>query len=65
MESAALIPVEEYLETSYSPDREFRDGILVERNWGDRAHAGLQALLTIYIGNAASSGRFTFTPSFA
>ncbi len=51
MEVAALIPVEEYLETSYSPDREYRDGVLVERNLGDRAHAGLQALLTIYIGN--------------
>jgi Uma2 family endonuclease len=51
MSVATLIPVEEYLETSYSPDREYRDGVLVERNVGDRAHAALQTLLTIYIGN--------------
>jgi Uma2 family endonuclease len=48
---SALVPLEEYLETSYSPDREYRDGLLVERNLGDRAHAALQALLAIYIGN--------------
>jgi Uma2 family endonuclease len=51
MTVATLIPVEEYLETSYSPDREYRDGVLVERNVGDRAHAALQTLLTIHIGN--------------
>jgi Uma2 family endonuclease len=45
-----LVPLEEYLDTSYSPDREYRDGVLVERNVGDEAHAGLQALLTIYVG---------------
>ncbi len=48
---AALIPVEEYLETSYSPDREYRDGALVERNLGDRAHASLQATLAAYFYN--------------
>ena len=46
-----LLPLEEYLDTSYSPDREYRDGVLVERNLGDKAHARLQALLTIYIGS--------------
>ncbi len=46
-----LLPLEEYLNTSYSPDREYRDGVLVERNLGDKAHARLQALLTIYIGS--------------
>ncbi|HEX3877201.1 MAG TPA: Uma2 family endonuclease [Bryobacteraceae bacterium] len=51
MSAATLIPVEEYLQTSYSPDREYRDGVLLERNLGDKSHAGLQALLTIYIGN--------------
>jgi Uma2 family endonuclease len=50
MDVATLITVEEYLETSYSPDREYRDGILVERNLGERAHATLQTLLTIYVG---------------
>ena len=50
MDVATQVPVEEYLETSYSPDREYRDGVLVERNLGDKAHALLQTLLTIYIG---------------
>jgi Uma2 family endonuclease len=51
MDVAALIPVEEYLETSYSPDREYRDGLLVERNVGDRAHAALQIALAAYVYN--------------
>jgi Uma2 family endonuclease len=51
MDVATLIPVEEYLETSYSPDREFRDGVLLERNVGDKAHAWLQIRLGAYILN--------------
>jgi Uma2 family endonuclease len=46
-----LLSLEEYLNTSYSPDREYRDGVLVERNLGDKAHARLQALLARYVGN--------------
>jgi hypothetical protein len=49
MSVATLIPVDEYLETSYSPDREYRDGMLVERNVGDRAHAELQIALGSYV----------------
>ncbi|HEV2687969.1 MAG TPA: Uma2 family endonuclease [Bryobacteraceae bacterium] len=44
-----LVPVEEYLNTSYSPDKEYRDGELVERNVGENAHAELQALLAAYL----------------
>ena len=47
---ATLLSLEEYLDTSYSPDREYRDGVLVERNLGDRAHAELQAALAGYLG---------------
>jgi Uma2 family endonuclease len=50
VEVQALTPLEEYLRTAYSPDREYRDGALVERNVGDWAHARLQTLLAIYIG---------------
>ncbi|MGO9262819.1 MAG: Uma2 family endonuclease [Bryobacteraceae bacterium] len=46
-----LLPLEEYLNTSYSPDREYRDGVLMERNLGDEPHARLQALLARYVGN--------------
>jgi Uma2 family endonuclease len=49
VEVQAPVPLEEYLSTSYSPDREYRDGELVERNVGDWAHARLQALLSAYI----------------
>ena len=51
MSVETLLSVEEYLNTSYSPDKEYRDGVLVERNVGDESHAALQALLTIFIGN--------------
>ena len=43
-----VIPVEEYLHTSYSPDREYRDGVLMERNVGDNAHSLLQIALGSY-----------------
>ena len=49
MEVETLIPVDEYLSKSYVPDKEYRDGVLVERNVGDKAHALLQALLAAYI----------------
>src|SRR5271165_2986345 len=34
-----LVPVEEYLSTSYDPDCEYVDGQLVERNVGDILHS--------------------------
>ena len=49
MGAATLVPLDEYLNTSYSPDREYRDGVLVERNVGDKAHARLQILLGKYV----------------
>ena len=48
MSLQTLVSVEEYLNTSYSPDREYRDGVLVERNLGEKAHAWLQAQLASY-----------------
>ena len=42
MGTAALISVEEYLATSYSPDCDYVDGELVERNLGTRDHSRLQ-----------------------
>lgn len=42
-----LISMAEYLHTSYSPDCEFVDGEVLERNWGDGPHA---ALHTFFIG---------------
>jgi len=45
MSSATLIPVREYLETAYSPDCEYIDGELLERNVGEWEHAALQAII--------------------
>jgi Uma2 family endonuclease len=41
-----LWTVEEYLRTSWSPDRELVDGRIEERNLGEREHSILQAYLT-------------------
>ena len=48
MSAGTLISLEEYLHTPYSPDWEFRDGALVERNLGDEAHSVLQIALGAY-----------------
>jgi Uma2 family endonuclease len=39
MAVGTLISVEEYLNTSYSPDMEYVDGVLVDRNVGDLPHS--------------------------
>ena len=41
----ALLPIEEYLRNSYSPDVDFVESELKERNLGEYEHARLQALL--------------------
>lgn len=46
MAVAALMSVDEYLSTSWSPDREYVDGRLVERNLGELDHSYLQTLLS-------------------
>lgn len=51
MASTTLISVEEYLSTSYDPDREYVDGEVIERNMGELDHAGLQGLMVIWLGS--------------
>ena len=49
MGTTALVPVEEYLSTSYPDgDREYVDGQIVERNMGERHHARIQSLIFGY-----------------
>ena len=43
MSVETLVPIEEYLRTSYDPDVEYVDGILVERNVGDLPHGLVQS----------------------
>jgi Uma2 family endonuclease len=49
MGAATLVSVEDYLSTSYSPDREYIDGRIVERNLGEKTHSTIQANLIHYL----------------
>src|SRR5262249_31326202 len=51
MSIGALIPVEEYLQTSYKPEREYKDGVLVEKAMPKTSHARLQLKSGQYFGN--------------
>jgi len=42
MKAPALVPVEEYLRTAYSPDCDYVDGEVLERNFGERDHSRTQ-----------------------
>src|SRR5215217_6957765 len=43
MSVGVLVSMEEYLDTAYSPDREYVDGRIVERNVGERPHSIVQS----------------------
>jgi Uma2 family endonuclease len=45
MSAGTLVPLAEYLSTSYDPDVEYVDGVLVERNLGDWLHSLVQSNL--------------------
>jgi Uma2 family endonuclease len=47
--NAVLAPIEEYLETDYSPDREFVDGAVVERHVGEKSHSKVQCNLIFFL----------------
>ena len=50
MKTATLVPVEEYLTTAYSPDCDYLEGAVVERNVGEFDHSDLQRALCFYVG---------------
>lgn len=49
MSGVAVVPVQEYLSTSYRPDCEYLDGTLLERNVGEWDHSKLQARMIVYL----------------
>jgi Uma2 family endonuclease len=51
MATALHIPLNEYLDISYRPDREYVDGEILERNVGKWEHARLQWLLALWFGS--------------
>lgn len=46
---ATLVSVQEYLHTSYSPDCEYVDGVVVERNLGEKPHSKIQTNLAFLL----------------
>jgi Uma2 family endonuclease len=42
---AEFVPIEEYLASSYEPDLEYVDGVLEEKNMGERDHGFLQMMI--------------------
>ena len=51
MKAGTFISVEEYLNTSYDPDVEYVDGVLVERNVGDEQHSNVQSNVVVALRN--------------
>jgi Uma2 family endonuclease len=58
MATVAAVPLEEYLRTTYSPDREYVDGQLVERHVGEYFHSWLQILLGAELNARCRERRF-------
>jgi Uma2 family endonuclease len=48
MKATMLVPVEEYLRTTYRPDCDYVDGEVLERNLGEHDHSDLQSELLYY-----------------
>jgi hypothetical protein len=53
MKATTLVPVEEYLRTSYRRDCEYVDGEVLERNVGERDQSKLQREFILYLGKRA------------
>jgi Uma2 family endonuclease len=49
--TSVLIPVEEYLNSSYHPDCDYIDGVLKERTSGEIPHSKLQSFFCWYFRN--------------
>src|SRR5664280_1964642 len=48
MAASSLVSVREYLSTSYRPDCDYLDGVVLERNLGEYDHARLQGEVFAY-----------------
>jgi Uma2 family endonuclease len=51
MAAGSLVSIHEYLSTSYRPDCDYVDGVVLERNLGEYDHARLQRALVVYFDN--------------
>jgi Uma2 family endonuclease len=55
MPGTTLVPIEEYLSSSYEPDCDYVDGVLEERNLGEYDHGNLQTTISAYLKYRARS----------
>jgi Uma2 family endonuclease len=62
MSSITSISVSEYLRSSYSPDRDFVDGRVEERNVGEHDHAAVQAALILWFGQRQNEWNIEVLP---
>jgi Uma2 family endonuclease len=46
-----MVPLAEYLETTYRPDCDWIDGVRIERNMGEKPHNRVQQFLCQFLGN--------------
>lgn len=53
--TATLISLDDYLSTTYEPDREFVDGVLVRRNVGTQLHGMLQTIVAVFLAQYRKS----------
>ena len=58
MSTPATVPFEEYLHTTYEPDREYVNGQLVERNAGEYFHSAMLGLICGALGARKAERRY-------
>jgi Uma2 family endonuclease len=57
-----IVPLAEYLETVYRPDRDWIDGETKERNLGEKPHARIQGFLIRFLGNHEAEWKILVYP---
>lgn len=62
MASTTSISVSEYLKKSYSPDCDYVDGRIEERNVGEHDHAAVQAALILWFGQRQQEWKIEVLP---
>jgi Uma2 family endonuclease len=66
LSEAPLISVEDYLTANYPDgDREYLDGVVVERQLGTPAHSALQKILIVHLAQFEKVLRIAVRPSAA
>lgn len=60
--AGVLVPIEEYLRTTYHPDRDWLDGETRERNVGEWQHAAIQGFLIRFLGAHAAEWNIWVLP---